>query len=326
MAVLPVQPALLVLKGLTVEFPTAEGIIRAVDRVDLALEKGERLALVGETGSGKSVLLLALLGLLPSGTRVFGEARYRGEDLLRLPGEEIRRLRGRKLAYIPQGAGSALNPVLRVGYQVAEPLRVHFGVPKKAALSQAVSLLARLGIPEAARRAFDYPHHFSGGMKQRALVAMGVAAEAEVLLADEPTKGVDRPRRDEILALFRSLEGKAVLTVTHDLWFAEKFADRVAVMYAAQLVEVSPRESFFGQPLHPYSQALLAALPARGLKALLGYAPAHARYGEPGCRFRERCPRAFDRCREEPPFLEHGGRQVRCWLYAGGSKGSGQDL
>lgn len=323
LVVLPLDPPVLVLKGLTVEFPTAEGLIRAVDRVDLEVRRGERLALVGETGSGKSVLLLALLRLLPPGARVFGEVRYDGADLLRCSAAELCRLRGRKLAYIPQGAGGALNPVFTVVFQVAEPLMLHFGLARTAALSRALSLLDRLGIPEAPKRAFDYPHQYSGGMKQRALVAMGVAAEAEVLLADEPTKGVDWARREEVLALFAGLEGKTILAVTHDLWFAEKFAHQVAVMYAAQLVEVSPRESFFDRPLHPYSCALLAALPARGLEPLPGYAPAHARYGEPGCRFRERCPRVFDRCREEPPLFEHRGRQVRCWLYAGGSKGSG---
>lgn len=308
--------AALWVNNLTVEFPAPAGVIRAVDRVELTLQEGERVALVGETGSGKSVLLLALLRLLPAGARVFGEVWYRGKDLLCCSPDELRRVRGKEVAYIPQGAGGALNPVLTVGSQVAEPLVVHRGLKKKEAFRQAISLLDRLGIPEAARRAFEYPHQYSGGMKQRALVAMGVAAGAQVLLADEPTKGVDWPKREEILNLFQSLKEKTVLTVTHDLWFAERFAQRVAVMYAAQLVEVAPQEDFFRRPLHPYAQALMAALPARGLTPLPGYAPAHTSYGEPGCRFRERCPRAFGRCQEEPPLLEQDGRRVRCWLYA----------
>ncbi|AFV12689.1 oligopeptide transport ATP-binding protein OppD [Thermacetogenium phaeum DSM 12270] len=310
-----VDSNLLLIRNLSVEFPGPGGSIRAVDKVDLEIEKGERVALVGETGSGKSVLLLSLLRLLPAGARISGEVWYEGRNLLRLSEDELCRIRGRELAYIPQGTGNALNPVLTVGIQVAEPLIVHLGFKKRPALAKAVSLLGQLGIPEAQKRAFEYPHQYSGGMKQRALVAMGVVAEPEVLLADEPTKGVDWERREEILNLFQSLTGKTILTVTHDLCFAEKFAEKVAVMYAAQIVEVAPRAEFFRQPLHPYAQALLAALPPRGLRPLAGYAPEHASYGEPGCRFRMRCPRAFRRCQEEPPLLEENGRRVRCWLY-----------
>ncbi|MGQ9498328.1 MAG: ABC transporter ATP-binding protein [Desulfotomaculales bacterium] len=286
-----------------------------MDRVDLEIKKGERVALVGETGSGKSVLLLAILRLLPAGARISGEVLFEGRNLLRLPERELCRARGRELGYIPQATGSALNPVLTIGIQVAEPLIVHLGFKKRPALAKAVSLLGHLGIPEAHKRAFEYPHQYSGGMKQRVLVAMGVVAEPQVLLADEPTKGMDWERREEILNLFQSLAGKTILTVTHDLWFAEKIAQKVAVMYAAQIVEVAPQAEFFRQPLHPYAQALLAALPSRGLQPLAGYAPEHASYGEPGCRFRKRCPRAFHRCQAEPPLLEQNGRQVRCWLY-----------
>lgn len=310
-----VDSDLLLIRNLSVEFPGPGGSIRAVDKVDLEIEKGERVALVGETGSGKSVLLLSLLRLLPAGARISGEVWYEGRNLLRLSEDELCRIRGRELAYIPQGTGNALNPVLTVGIQVAEPLIVHLGFKKRPALAKAVFLLGQLGIPEAHKRAFEYPHQYSGGMKQRALVAMGVAAGPQILLADEPTKGVDWERREEILNLFQSLTGKTILTVTHDLCFAEKFAHKVAVMYAAQIVEVAPRAEFFRQPLHPYAQALLAALPPRGLRPLAGYAPEHASYGEPGCRFRKRCPRAFHRCQAEPPLLGQNGRQVRCWLY-----------
>ncbi|MDH7578791.1 MAG: ABC transporter ATP-binding protein [Bacillota bacterium] len=308
--------AALLVKALTVDFFSTGGSIRAVDRVDLEIEKGERVALVGETGSGKSVLLLALLRLLPAGARISGEVRYKGRNLLCLSDGELYGVRGREIAYIPQGTGSTLNPVLTVGIQVAEPLMVHLGFKKRDALAKAIALLGQLGIPNAPKRAFEYPHQYSGGMKQRTLVAMGVAAEPQVLLADEPTKGVDWEKREEILNLFQSLAGKTILTVTHDLWFAEKFAQKVAVMYAAQIVEVAPQAEFFRQPLHPYAQALLAALPPRGLQPLAGYAPEHASYGEPGCRFRKRCPRAFHRCQEEPPHFEKNGRRVRCWLYA----------
>ncbi|MGQ9532755.1 MAG: ABC transporter ATP-binding protein [Desulfotomaculales bacterium] len=310
------DPVALAVRNLTVEFPGPAGMVRAVDRVSLEIREGERVALVGETGSGKSVLLLAVLRLLPVGTRISGEVWYRSRDLLRCPPDELRRVRGREVAYIPQGTGGALNPVLTVGSQVAEPLVIHLGLKRQAAFRQATALLARLGIPEAHRRAFEYPHQYSGGMKQRALVAMGVAAEPAVLLADEPTKGVDWARRQEILELFLGLEGKTILTVTHDLWFAERFAHRVAVMYAAEIVEVAPATAFFREPRHPYARALLAALPARGLKPLPGYAPEHAAHQEPGCRFRKRCPRASDRCLAAPPLLEENGRWVKCWHHA----------
>ncbi|MCL6560458.1 MAG: ABC transporter ATP-binding protein, partial [Firmicutes bacterium] len=188
--------AALLVKNLRVEFFRPGGSIRAVDRVDLEVGIKERVALVGETGSGKSVLLMAILRLLPASARISGEVFYEGKNLLHLSEEDLCRLRGRELAYIPQGAGGSLNPVLTVGVQVAEPLMIHQGLKKRPALSKAVSLLEQLGIPEAHKRAFEYPHQYSGGMKQRALVAMGVAAGPRVLLADEPTKGLDWDRRE----------------------------------------------------------------------------------------------------------------------------------
>lgn len=307
---------MLLLKDLTVEFQTPEGPIRAVDRVNLEVKGKEKVAIIGETGSGKSVLLLALLRLLPPSACIRGAVWFAGQDLLTLPNAELQRIRGRRVAYVPQGAGNALNPVLTVGEQVAEPMLVHLGLKKPVAFKKAAGLLEQMGIVGAKKWLCAYPHQYSGGMKQRALVAMGVAAEAGLLLADEPTKGVDWENREEILRLFQSLEGKAVLAVTHDLWFAEKFARRVAVMYAAQIVETAQTEALFARPLHPYARALLAALPGKGLRPLAGFAPAHAGFKELGCRFSERCPKAFDSCHQEPPLVEKDSRLVRCWLYA----------
>lgn len=307
---------MLLLKDLTVEFSTPEGPVRAVDRVSLEVKGKEKVAIIGETGSGKSVLLLAMLRLLPPSAHIRGAVWFDGRDLLALPEAELRCIRGRRLAYVPQGAGNALNPVLTVGEQVAEPMLVHLGLKKPAAFEKVAGLLEQMGISGAKKWLYAYPYQYSGGMKQRALVAMGVAAEAGLLLADEPTKGVDWENRDEILRLFQELEEKAVLTVTHDLCFAEKFSRRIAVMYAAQIVETAQTEAFFARPLHPYARALIAALPGKGLRPLAGFAPAHASFRELGCRFYDRCPKAFNSCHEEPPLVGKDDRRVRCWLYA----------
>ena len=307
---------LLLLKGLSVEFRNADKTIQALDKIDLGIKEREKVTIVGETGSGKSVLLLALLRLLPANAQISGRIYYKGKDILELTDDSMCQIRGCEIAYVPQGTGNALNPVLKIGSQVAEPLRVHSGLKKGPALERAVILLDQMGIEEAEQRIFDYPYQYSGGMKERALVAMALAGEADLILADEPTKGLDWGKREEILKIFQGLDSKTVLTVTHDLWFAERFAQRVVVMYASRIVEVAPQETFFVTPLHPYSQALLAAQPSRGLQAMTGYAPIRAEHTELGCLFRSRCNKAFQRCWEEPPLLKQDGHEIRCWLYA----------
>ncbi len=307
---------LLLLKGLSVEFRNADKTIQALDKIDLGIKEREKVTIVGETGSGKSVLLLALLRLLPANAQISGRIYYKGKDILELTDDSMCQIRGCEIAYVPQGTGNALNPVLKIGSQVAEPLRVHSGLKKGPALERAVILLDQMGIEEAEQRIFDYPHQYSGGMKERALVAMALAGEADLILVDEPTKGLDWGKREEILKIFQGLDSKTVLTVTHDLWFAERFAQRVVVMYASRIVEVAPQETFFVTPLHPYSQALLAAQPSRGLQAMTGYAPIRAEHTELGCLFRSRCNKAFQRCWEEPPLLKQDGHEIRCWLYA----------
>ena len=287
-----------------------------LDNINFSIKKNEKVALIGETGSGKSILLLALLRLLSPGAEVSGRIIFKNKNIFNFSDEKMRNLRGRKIAYIPQSTGNALNPVQKIAFQVAESFRIGFGLKKKAAVKKAVDLLDKMGIENAEKRAFDYPHHYSGGMKQRALIAMALAGQADLLLADEPTKGLDRNKCNDILKIFLNLNQKAILAVTHDLLFAEKFADRIAVMYASRLVEIAPKESFFLNPLHPLSQAMIAAMPSHGLQVLTGFTPIQNRSGKQGCNFRIKCSKAFDKCFKKPPFFKVVDQQVRCWLYA----------
>lgn len=314
---------LLFVNGLNVKFQNKDhSILQVLDDINFGINKNEKIALIGETGSGKSVLLLAMLRLLPPGADVSGKVIFKNKNIFDFSDEKMRRLRAHKIAYIPQGTGNALNPVQKIVFQVAESFRMHpmhpmsLGLKKKDAVKKAVALLDIMGIKNAEKRAFDYPHHYSGGMKQRALVAMALAGQAELLLADEPTKGLDSNRREDILNIFLNLKKKAILAVTHDLLFAEKFADRIAVMYASRLVEIAPKESFFSNPLHPLSRAMLAAVPCRGLQVLTRFASTQNRSGIQGCNFRSNCSNAFDRCIKPPPFFNVNSHQVRCWLYA----------
>ncbi len=308
---------LVFIKNLNVKFKNSDGVtLQVLDNINLGIEKNEKIALIGETGSGKSILLLALLRLLPPGAEVSGKIIFKNKNIFNFSDEKMRNLRGRKIAYIPQGTGNALNPVQKIAFQVAESFRIGLGLKKKAAVKKAVDLLDKMGIENAEKRAFDYPHHYSGGMKQRALIAMALAGLADLLLADEPTKGLDKNKCNDILKIFLNLNQKAILAVTHDLLFAEKFADRIAVMYASRLVEIAPKESFFLNPLHPLSQAMLAAMPSHGLQVLTGFTPIQNRCDEQGCNFRIKCGKAFDKCFKKPPFFKVGDHQVRCWLYA----------
>lgn len=307
---------LLSIKGLGVEFRNADRTIQALDKIELSIKEREKVAIVGETGSGKSVLLLALLRILPASAQISGRIYYKGKDILGLADDSMRQIRGSEMAYVPQGTGNALNPVLKIGFQVAEPLRIHSGLKKAPALKRAIVLLGQMGIEEAEERVFDYPHHYSGGMKERALVAMALASEADLILADEPTKGLDWGKREDILRIFQSLNSKTILTVTHDLRFAERFAQRVVVIYASKIVEIAPQGTFFVRPLHPYSQTLLAAQPSRGLQDLTDYFRIMSEHVQSGCPFRLHCYRAFQRCREEPPLFKKDSHEIRCWLYA----------
>lgn len=301
------------IKNLSVKF---RGGVTAIDSLDLTAPDKQNTVIIGESGSGKSVLLAAILRILPASASVGGELLLDGTDLLRLSEKEMNRLRGTRLAYIPQGGGSSMNPLLTVGYQIAEPLAEKKAVPMKTALSAAIDWMKRLNLGSEEKLAAAYPHMLSGGMRQRALIAMGAITGAPVLLADEPTKGLDGERVETVTELLRQLTDRTILCVSHDLRFARLVSDKICVMYAAQAVEQCGGEDFFAGPLHPYSRMILEAMPENGLKADMGFAPPHSEADRMGCRFYDRCPRRSAKCVQAPPMAERNGRKVRCWLYA----------
>lgn len=288
-----------------------------VSHVSFTLENGDRLAVVGETGSGKSVLLLAVLGLLPSAASVSGSILLDEKDLLRYQEREMNQVRGRRIAYIPQGSGNGLNPLYTIGHQMCEAIRKHQPCSRRQAADRAVWLLESFGLEQAKELCRRYPFQLSGGMRQRVLVAMGIAMGADLVLADEPTKGLDRRRITMVEDAFGRLGDRSLLCVTHDLRFAKAVSSRIMVMYASRQMESGSSADFFTQPLHPYSQAMLAALPENGLHSNLGFAPPREGIaGQRACKFYSRCPQRREQCLEPPPFVEVGERKVRCWNYA----------
>ena len=296
--------------GLNVRF----GESYAVEGFDLSVPDGRTTMIIGQSGSGKSVMLSAILRILPREARVSGSVILGGRELLGMKEREFRKIRGVELSYIPQGSGNSLNPLLKTGFQIAEPIMEHHKIKKQPALERAIALMRRLNIGDEERVAGSFPHTLSGGMKQRALIAMGVAAEAPVILADEPTKGLDRARIAIVEELFAQLRGSTILCVSHDLRFAAKTADRICVMYEAQKVEEADAAEFFARPLHPYSKMLLDALPENGMRVSAGFTRAAEK--NEGCRFYASCPSRTDRCTEAVPVTATGTRKVRCVLYA----------
>ena len=308
---------------------TQEGELRAVDGIDLALERGECFALVGESGCGKSMTALSLMRLLPDAGRVTGGRVLLGEqDLLALPEAAMRAVRGRRVAMIFQEPSAALNPVLTVGRQVVEVIERHTRLRGLDARSRALELLEAAGIPDAAQRFHEYPFQLSGGLKQRAMIAAALAVDPEVLIADEPTTALDVTIQAQILEVLRRLQaerGMALLLITHDLGVVAQMAQKVAVMYAGEIVETGPCEDFLRAPQHPYSQKLFAALPsaaqrAGALSGIPGRVPPLTE-AFVGCRFAERCELAFERCRREAPRLIAlpAGQRARCHLREEGS-------
>ena len=309
--VAPGAAPLLEVRDLVVEFATPRGTVRAVDGVSFAIAPGATMGLVGEPGCGKSVTSLAILRLLDGNARIrSGSIRFEGRDLLALPEDEMRRLRGARIAMIFQEPSTSLNPVFSVGAQVAEALRLHRGLSRSDAWSGAVDLLRLVEIPDAERRARSYPHEMSGGMKQRVMIAMAISCEPALLIADEPTTALDVTIQAQILDLLRGLKdrlGMSLLLITHDLGVVAAEADEVAIMYAGRIVEQAPAGELFAAPAHPYAQALLASLPrlehrARQLTAIPGRVPDLLALPS-GCRFRDRCARAAERCAKDDPWL-----------------------
>ncbi len=314
----------LAIRGLRTTFDTPLGAFPAVDGLDLDLYDGETLGLVGESGCGKSVTALSVLRLLPEPPARIeaGEVLYRGKDLLRLPAEELRALRGNRIAMVFQEPMTSLNPVFTVGNQIEEVLKVHTAQGKGERRARVTELLELVGIPSPAERAGDYPHQLSGGMRQRVMIAMALACNPEVLIADEPTTALDVTIQAQILELIESLKKRfsmAVLLITHDLGVVAHSAERVAVLYAGRVVETGPVVEVFAGPRHPYTQGLMLAVPGarHGRRELLDVIPGRVPdlvTRPAGCSFRERCSRARDVCRDVDPKLAPAGRgrEVAC--------------
>jgi peptide/nickel transport system ATP-binding protein len=312
-AVSPLRP-LIEINDLNVQFTTSHGTLRAVEGLSYSVYPGEMVAIVGESGSGKSVSALAVMRLLPSGTaRTQGSIRFADRELLALGDEEMRRIRGREIAMIFQEPMTSLNPVLTVGLQITEPLNIHLRLDEAAARARAIELLTLVGITDPESRLGQYPHQLSGGMRQRVMIAIGLACNPKLLIADEPTTALDVTIQAQILELMKDLSrrlGIAVVLITHNLGIVARYADRVNVMYAARLVESGSAERVFARPLHPYARGLLTAVPRldRGRSAKLATidgAPPNLLAPPEGCRFRPRCPFAIDKCASDPPFVEH---------------------
>jgi peptide/nickel transport system ATP-binding protein len=313
---------ILTLKDLSITFRTEDGPLSAVDRVSLEVGDGEVLAVVGESGCGKSVTAMSIAGLLPRTATVTGSVVLDGTELIGAGQRTLRSIRGREVAYIFQEPMTSLNPVFTVGHQIIEVLRTHIGLDRRAALARAIELLKLVGIPSAERRVGDYPHQLSGGMRQRVMIAMAVACDPKVLIADEPTTALDVTIQAGILDVLRGLRerlGTSIVLITHDLGVVADLADRVAVMYAGRVVETAEVHELFAHPRHPYTNGLLGASPAapryaesQRLNEIPGLVPVLTEQPD-ACTFADRCPRALDTCTSSQPQLTTGAHRVACW-------------
>jgi len=317
---------LLDVRGLRTQFHTKAGVVRAVDGVSWNVRKGETVALVGESGCGKSVSALSVMRLVsaPAGRIVEGEIFFKGRDLLTLSEEEMRKVRGREIGMIFQEPMTSLNPVLTVGRQLTEPLEIHLGMTRAQAQARAVEMLSLVGIPDGARRLRQFPHQFSGGMRQRIMIAMALACDPALILADEPTTALDVTIQAQILELMKSLSrrlGVAILMITHNLGVVARYADRVNVMYAGKIVERASAREIYAGPRHPYTLGLLRSVPRLDeprrakLQPIPGQPPDLSRLPA-GCAFAPRCAYVADRCRAEVPPLDEISAEhfSACWL------------
>ena len=314
--------------GLKTHFMAPEGRVRAVDGVDLKISRGRTLGVLGESGSGKSVTALSVMRLIDSpGEIVEGRIVLDGRDILAISEEQMREVRGKDISMIFQEPMTSLNPVYTLGDQIAEVFMVHRGFDRTAALEGAADMLAQVGIPSPKARIHEYPHQFSGGMRQRAMIAMAIACEAKLMIADEPTTALDVTIQAQILDLLLNLQddlGMAMMLITHDLGVIAETSDDVVVMYAGQIVEYMPINQLFENPAHPYTQGLLASIPRLGAKFITGKQPLKEIPGivpnlirlPPGCPFADRCTQVMTRCRAQRPplFKLHDTHGARCWL------------
>jgi oligopeptide transport system ATP-binding protein len=318
------RPKILQIEDLVTRFNTPEGTVFAVNGVSFELKEGETLGVVGESGCGKSVTMLSMLQLIPRppGQIVRGRAMFHDQDLLHLSPEEIRHVRGAQIGMIFQDPMTSLNPVLNIGKQVSEPLMLHLGMNKKEAEERVVELLSQVGIPEAQKRLSQYPHQFSGGMRQRVMIAMALSCNPQILIADEPTTALDVTIQAQIIDLVKKLRdeiGMSVIWITHDLGVVAGMAQRVLVMYAGYIIEESPVKKLYTEPLHPYTLGLLNSLPRldqrehRRLTDIPGLPPLLLEQPV-ACPFSPRCPYVFERCKQNPPLFEiESDHKVACW-------------
>lgn len=317
---------LLEIKDLCVEFQTVEGTVQAVNHLSYTLHKGEKLGIVGESGSGKSVSSLGMMQLIPNppGKITNGEILYKGQDLVKTSEQEMQKIRGNEISMIFQEPMTSLNPIMKCGKQIAESLRFHRGMKKQEAMEEAIHMMREVGIANPEVRAHEYPHQMSGGMRQRVMIAMALACQPQILIADEPTTALDVTIQAQILDLIRELNesmGTSVVFITHDLGVISELCDTVIVMYTGHIVEQAPVKELFEEPKHPYTKGLLDAIPRitkerNPLKTIEGMVPNPTERIE-GCSFSPRCPYVTDRCRKENPPVRQisDSRQVRCWMY-----------
>src|SRR5262252_4678649 len=321
---------LLEVRGLKTQLPTKDGLVKAVDGIDFHVDRGETLGIVGESGSGKSMTVLSIMRLLPRpGHIAGGEVLYKGRDLVQASETGLRAVRGQEIAMIFQDPMTSLNPVYRTGWQVGEPLRLHKGLKLAQSMREAITMFTKVGIPEPQNRVQNYPHEFSGGMRQRAMIAMGLTTAPSVLIADEPTTALDVTIQAQILELLKQVNrefGTATVLITHNLGVVAGMCERVMVMYAGRVVEEGPTDDVFANPKHPYTWSLLQSIPRLDaeehevLRAIEGLPPDLGNLPT-GCAFHPRCAFRVERCVEQSPVLEQLGptQRAACWVTQGGT-------
>ncbi|WP_245570830.1 ABC transporter ATP-binding protein [Anaerovorax odorimutans] len=307
---------LLSIQNLNTVFYSKKGEVKACSNINLDLEQGEIVGLIGETGCGKSVLGMSVLNLLPNNARISGKIIYKDLDLLNLPSNKMRQIRGKEISLLPQSPATSLNPVVKIGSQILEGFQLHRGMKKDIAINSSIKILNLLGLKNSEKNFKYYPHQLSGGMKQRILAAISITGNPSLLIADEPTKGLDALMKAQVVDLLHKLTketGTSLLLITHDLKVASSLCDEIAVMYSGEIVERGSAEKVLNNPYHPYTQGLLKSMPEKGLHPIKGYSPSLLEK-LPGCRFYSRCPLRNNKCNNsEVPYKEIDGTYVRCF-------------